>query len=1110
MAPFERTSTVATQGSQTTKVQPPSPTTEDNKRTQQSDKNQRGANQPQPSREQALTEAFRYSHTQILKALDVDVNKGLADAEAKRRTEQYGPNMLEGSDESGWGRILLNQIANAMTLILVIAMIVSLAIRSWIEGAVIAFVVFVNVFVGFFQELSAEKTMNSLRNLASPTARVIRSGHGSTIPAQDVVPGDIIELQTGDTVPADLRLIEAVNFEADEALLTGESVPVSKEADISYGEKEATDIGVGDRLNLAYCSSTVAKGRATGVAVGIGMNSEIGKIAGALQGSARNSRLRQIKENAHGKVKPHQYVQAGALTIWDQLASFLGLTKGTPLQQKLSQLAILLFLIAVIFAIICIAANGRFRVTSREVIIYAVATGVSMIPASLSAVLTITMSAGTRAMVKRNVIVRRMESLEALGAVTDICSDKTGTLTQGRMVLRRAWLPSHGTLVVDETNEPFNPTLGDVNLHDASPTDLNQTTSGKAGRKVTEEYAGENPDFADFLNVSSLCTTAIVFQDKETGEWSAHGDTTECALATFSSRFNWSRQRWTKSENDDEKNAEWKQIQEYPFDSSIKRMSVTYNHASSGKNMAFLKGAVERVLESCTTVQLSKGEAEPISEDFTNSVLENMDALASGGLRVLALAQREMTEDEVRQGSSLDRQDVEKDMKFLGLVGIYDPPRPESAGAVATCRNAGIQVRMATGDHQLTAAAIARDIGLLPRDLSAFSQRERDALVMTAAQFDKLSDAEIDALPLLPLVIARCSPSTKVRLIEALHRRGRFCAMTGDGVNDAPSLKMSDVGIAMGNGSDVAKDAAALVLTDDNFKSIEAAVEEGRRISDNVSSFLLHLLAQNVAQAGVLLIGLAFKDASSLSVFPLSPVEILYVIMITSGLPAMGLGFERAREGIMERPPRSLKTGVFTLEVVADLFFYGFLMAGLCLANFTLVVYAWGNGELGIDCNSGLDDAATCETVFRARSATFAVMTFGSLLLAWEVLDLRRSLFRMHKTTTWYRQFFVDVWSNKFLFWSIIGGFLSVWPIIYIPGLNDVVFLHRPISWEWGMVFLSLLIFLIGIESYKAAKRLFLRRGRQPTSTVIDSGRAGEADVEKVAHGNEAEKAVRI
>lgn len=275
-------------------------------------------------------------------------------------------------------------------------MIVSLAIRSWIEGAVIAFVVFVNVFVGFFQELSAEKTMNSLRNLASPTARVIRSGHGITIPAQDVVPGDIIELQTGDTVPADLRLIEAVNFEADEALLTGgefvdlrsesslsfrsttfpllsssptESVPVSKEADISYGDKEATDIGVGDRLNLAYCSSTVAKGRATGVAVGIGMNSEIGKIAGALQGSARNSRLRQIKENAHGKVKPHQYVQAGALTIWDQLASFLGLTKGTPLQQKLSQLAILLFLIAVIFAIICIAANGRFRVTSREVII---------------------------------------------------------------------------------------------------------------------------------------------------------------------------------------------------------------------------------------------------------------------------------------------------------------------------------------------------------------------------------------------------------------------------------------------------------------------------------------------------------------------------------------------------------------------------------------------------------------------------------------------------------------------------------------------------------------------------------------------------------------------
>ncbi|CAD6928356.1 unnamed protein product [Tilletia laevis] len=1106
MAPFDRTSTLATQGSQATKVQPPSPTIEN--------KQQRGATQPQPSTEQAMAESFRYSSSQTLKALQVDVNKGLSAAEVTRRSEQYGPNMLEGSDESGWARILLNQIANAMTLILVIAMIVSFAIQSWIEGGVLAFVVFVNVGVGFFQEMSAEKTMNSLRNLASPTARVIRDGHGITIPAQDVVPGDIIELQTGDTVPADLRLIEAVNFEADEALLTGESVPVAKDADLSFGDQESADIGVGDRLNLAYCSSTVAKGRATGVAVGIGMNSEIGKIANALQGSARNSRLRQIKEKAHGKVKPHQYVQVGALTIWDQLASFLGLTKGTPLQQKLSQLAILLFFIAVVFAIICIAANGRFRVTTREVIIYAVATGVSMIPASLSAVLTITMSAGTRAMVKRNVIVRRMESLEALGAVTDICSDKTGTLTQGRMVLRRAWLPAYGTLVVDETNEPFNPTLGDVHLHDAQPTNLNQTISNQAGRKVTEEYANENSNFADFLNVSSLCTTAVVFQDKETGEWSAHGDTTECALATFSSRFNWSRQRWTKSGNAeekerDEKPAEWKQIQEYPFDSSVKRMAVTYTHHDSGKNMAFLKGAVERVLEACTSVQLTGDTNEPISDDFTKRVLENMDALASGGLRVLALAQREMTEDEVAQGSSLERVHVEREMRFLGLVGIYDPPRPESAGAVATCRNAGIQVRMATGDHPSTAAAIARDIGLLPRDLSAFSQRERDALVMTASQFDKLSDDEIDALPLLPLVIARCAPSTKVRLIEALHRRGRFCAMTGDGVNDAPSLKMSDVGIAMGNGSDVAKDAASLVLTDDNFKSIEAAVEEGRRISENICAFLLHLLAQNVAQSCLLLIGLAFKDQSGLSVFPLSPVEILYVIMVTSGLPAMGLGFEKAREGVMDRKPRSVKTGVFTPEMIADLFVYGLIMAGLCLANFTLVVYAWGGGELGTDCNSGLDDAATCETVFRARSATFAVMTFGSLLLAWEVLDLRRSLFRMRKTTVWYRQFFADVWSNKFLFWCIVGGFISVFPIIYIPGLNDVVFLHRPISWEWAVVFISMLIFIATIEGYKAGKRVYFRRRQDSSPNAVISG--GNDDVEsRAAHGSEAEKAVRV
>ncbi|KAK0547175.1 P-type ATPase [Tilletia horrida] len=1107
-APFERSATLATQGSAATKVNPPSPPADDLGR-------KRGAVLPQPSREQVLTESFRYSYNQCLQALDVeDVEKGLSDAEAKRRLEQYGPNVLEGADETGWARILLNQIANAMTLILVIAMVVSFAIQSWIEGGVLAFVVFINVAVGFHQELGAEKTMNSLRNLASPTARVIRGGHGISIPAQDVVPGDIIELQTGDTVPADLRLIEAVNFEADEALLTGESVPVAKDANISFGKQEAFDVGVGDRLNLAFCSSVVSKGRATGIAVGVGMNSEIGRIAESLSGNERTSRLKQIKEKAHGKVRPHMYVQAATLTIWDQLASFLGLTKGTPLQQKLSQLAILLFLVAVVFAIVCIAANGRFQVTSKEVIIYAVATGVSMIPASLTAVLTITMAAGTRAMVKRNVIVRRMESLEALGSVTDICSDKTGTLTQGRMVLRRAWMPSHGTLVVDETNDPFNPTLGDTTLHEGEPTEIKRDVSKESGLKITEEYAAENSDFADFLNASSLCTTAVVFKDKETGEWQAHGSPTEVALATFSTRFNWSRQRWTKSANPEEKEREqkppvWRAIQEYPFDSSVKRMSVTYEHTESNKSMAFLKGAVERVLDASTLVQLPNGKSEAMTEEFTQRVLANMDALASGGLRVLALAQRELSSDEVRRGASLDRADVEKDMCFLGLVGIYDPPRPETAGAIAACRNAGIQVRMATGDHQKTAAAIARDIGLLPRDLSHFSQRERDSLVLTASQFDRLSEDEIDALPFLPLVIARCAPSTKVRLVEALHRRGRFVAMTGDGVNDAPSLQKADCGIAMGNGSDVAKDAAELVLTDDNFKSIEAAIEEGRRISDNVSSFILHLLAQNVGQALVLLVGLAFKDASDLSVFPLSPVEILYVIMVTSAFPAMGVGAERAREGIMHRKPRSIKTGVFTVEVIVDLFVYGMLMAALCLLTFSLIVFSWGDGSLGQDCNSGLDEAASCETVFRARSATFAVMTFGSLFLAWEVLDLRRSMFRMRKTTAWYKQFFADVWSNQFLFWCIVGGALSIFPIIYIPVINDTVFLHRPISWEWAIVFISILIFIAGIELYKATKRLILRRRKETGPTVVSDQGAADDDVEK-GNNNEAEKAVRI
>ncbi|WFD37037.1 P-type Na(+) transporter [Malassezia cuniculi] len=1033
------------------------------------------------TREDAMGFAHRYHANAVLRALHSDQVEGLSTHEAAERLKTYGANQLNNEDGVSAITIFINQIANAMTLVLILAMCVSLGIHSWIEGGVIAGVVAINIFVGFYQEFSAEQTMNSLRSLASPSARVIRNGTATTIEASNVVPGDIIELNTGDTVPADCRLLDAMNFETDEALLTGESLPVAKDHTEVFPPSEKTegvDVGVGDRLNMAYTSSTVSKGRATAVVTTTGMNTEIGKIAAALQGSARGKKIRAVKRNAYGKAGPHRYIEAGALTVWDHCAKFLGLTVGTPLQILLSQLAVLLFFIAVIFAIIVFASNNWH---DKEIIIYAVATGVSMIPASLTAVLTITMSMGGRAMAQRNVIVRKLESLEAVGSITDICSDKTGTITQGKMILKKAWLPSLGLYAVSETSEAFNPLLGEVSHIGGQPIEEPENADGEIVASHGQSHGlhkEQNHFLQAFLELATMCNIANVFKDEDKDEWVAHGDPTECAIQTFACRFDMARRNIVIPVSDDgtsslSERQVWKQIAEYPFDSSVKRMAVTYTNTKTGEKYAFMKGAVERVLEACTSVQYENSVGK-FTEEFNEVVLTNMEALAKQGLRVLAFARRELSDAEFAKGTELNREVVESQMTFMGIVGIYDPPRPESKGAVATCHRAGIEVHMLTGDHPGTARAIAIQVGIVPENVEQHHSKEVcDSLVMTAAQFDKLSDEQIDRMPVLPLVIARCAPQTKVRMIEALHRRKRFCAMTGDGVNDSPSLKLSDVGIAMGQaGSDVAKDASDIVLTDDNFASIGNAIEEGRRMFSNIQKFVLHLLAQNVAQACVLLIGLAFKDKSGLSVYPLSPVEILYVIMVTSGFPAMGLGMEIAAPDVMDLRPNTSRFGIFSLEMLCDLMVYGLWTSALCLGTFSLVQFAWGDGELGEGCNGKYHDS--CDTVFRARAATFAVMVWFSLFLAWEVLHNRRSFFRMRHTVHWSYQWFVDTWRNKFLFFCVVLGFLSVFPILYIPGLNHIVFLHKdPRGWEWGVIFVATALFILGIEIYKFCKRQF-------------------------------------
>ncbi|KJY00439.1 potassium/sodium efflux P-type ATPase like protein [Zymoseptoria brevis] len=995
----------------------------------------------------------------VVEELKTDVDDGLTASEAKSRLDEFGRNELGDGGGVNPGKILTRQIANAMTLVLIIAMAVSFAIQSYIEGGVVAGVIFINVAVGFIQEFQAEKTMDSLRSLSSPTAQAVRDGESTTISTQEIVPGDLVELKTGDTIPADVRLTEAVNFETDEALLTGESLPVRKAVDDIFD----ADTGPGDRLNVAYSSSTVTKGRATGIVFATAMCTEIGSIAAALR--KKDSRRRPVKRRDDGSAPFYRYFQAAVLTVTDGIGVFLGVNVGTPLQKKLSRLALLLFFIAVVCAIIVLGAN-EFR-NQREIIIYAVATGLSMIPASLVVVLTITMAAGTKRMVERNVIVRNLRSLEALGAVTDICSDKTGTLTQGKMVAKKAWIPAKGTYTIGESDQPFNPTLGDISFTKKEPRNVENSDEEK--KSSYEELLQNNEALKDYLRAASLANLATVHQNDK-GEWHARGDPTEIAIQVFASRFQWNRRASVSGDN-----PAMKLLVEFPFDSDVKKMSVIYRDLQSKEMYAFTKGAVERVIASCTSYLDSENKPVEMTEEFREQILENMEALASHGLRVLALASRDYKES-YAEGQEVDRATVECDLIFRGLIGLYDPPRPESGPSVKQCHGAGIEVHMLTGDHPGTARAIAAQVGILPKNMNEFNKETADSMVMTAGQFDKLSDDQIDALPVLPLVIARCAPQTKVRMIEALHRRKRFVAMTGDGVNDSPSLKRADVGIAMGQaGSDVAKDASDIILTDDNFASILSAVEEGRRTFDNIQKFVLHLLAQNVAQALVLLIGLAFKDSDSLSVFPISPIEILWIIMITSGIPDMGLGFQEKAPDVLRRPPQSLKRGIFSIELMVDMVVLGVWIATLCLAAFVLVLYGFGSGIIGSGCNEDVGDG--CGLVFRARATAFACLVWFSLFLAWEVIDMRRSFFRMQPDSTRYlTQWMHDVWRNQFLFWAIVFGFVMIFPLLYIPVISDNVFRHSGISWEWAIVFINTILFFVGVEGWKWAKRVYFRR----------------------------------
>lgn len=822
---------------------------------------------------------------------DFSQRDGLTSDEVARRQEQYGSNKLETSGSVIWWRILLRQVSNSLTLVLVIAMALSFGTNDYIEGGVITAVIFLNVVVGFFQDYRAEQTIASLLAMAAPVCKVVRDkGNLLTIKADELVPGDIVQLGIGDIVPADVRLASSINFANDEALLTGESKPSVKD---SLFLSDKADTPIGDRINVAYSSTTVVRGRGVGIVIATGMNTEIGNIA---------LLLRDKKEVSTGP----WYSRFGKRALHG-IKSALGLI-GTPLQVKLSWFALFLFGLAILLAIIVFSVN--LWDIDDETLIYGICVAVAVIPESLIAVLTITMAVGSKAMAKGNVIVRKMGALEAIGGVTNICSDKTGTLTQGKMMARKAFLPSGRFLQVQNESNPLDPTAGELNLED---------------RKIWANDVANDMELKRIFQIMSLCNVSTVTAPHGTeSHWTATGEPTEIALHVMAMRAECSKQDTLARDG-------FKLLTEHSFDSAVKRMSAVYE---SKEVVAFTKGATEVLLPLMN-----------INEATAKVIAAQADSMAEEGLRVLCLGYRVLDHSDTEH--AFDRSFVEQQLTFAGLVGIYDPPRLESASAIRQCQTAGITVHMLTGDHLKTATTIAREIGILaPHVLGSSSPNA----VMTASIFDKKTDAELDQMESLPLVLARCSPTTKLRMLDALHRRGKYCVMTGDGVNDSPALKGADVGVAMGlNGSDVSKEAADMVLTDDNFASIVSAIREGRRLFDNIRKFLLHLLISNIAQVILLLVGLAFKDNNGVSVFPLSPLEILFANLVSSSFLAIGLGLEEASADVMTRPPPT--RGIFDRELIIDKFIYGTFMGCLCLASYCVVAFGVGDGNLGEDCN---------------------------------------------------------------------------------------------------------------------------------------------------------------
>ncbi|MBS7655202.1 cation-translocating P-type ATPase [Candidatus Bathyarchaeota archaeon] len=879
---------------------------------------------------------------EVIKKLKSSIN-GLTESEAKERLTQYGFNELEKPKKISPLKILAKQFTNILIIILLAATALSFLVGEIIDTLTILIIVIAAAVLGFFQEYKAEKAIEALKKMLSPTATVIRDSEERKIPAKEIVPGDIIVLEAGDKIPADGRVIEAFHLQVNEAPLTGESVPIIKQAIIM--PKEAS---ISDMKNIVFAGTTVTDGRGKAIVVATGSNTEFGKIA---------------KEVA---------------TIEKEK---------TPLEKRMGEVGKMLskLMLSACFIVIGVGIVEEFfayRTLSFEflieMILFGVALAVAAVPEALPAIVTGTLAIGMREMAKRNAIVRKMAAVETLGCTSIICTDKTGTLTKGEMTVRKIYVNEE---VIDVTGVGFEP-KGEFMVKGEKINPLN------------------NQALTMLLTAASLCNEAKL--SKSENEWKILGDPTEGALIVAAVKAGLTQEELKKT---------YPRISEIPFSSERKRMT-TVHKVHDERIFVFMKGAPEVVLEHCNKI-LKENGVEPFLEEEKNKILKVNEGMANNALRVLGVAYKE------EENLTRNEEELEKNLVFVGLAGMIDPPREEAIEAIKLCKQVKMKPIMITGDHKLTALAIAKEMSIY---------NEGD-LVLTGAELEALSDEEFNRIVDKVTVYARVSPIHKLRIVKAWKARREVVAMTGDGVNDAPALKQADIGVAMGiTGTEVSKEASDMVIVDDNFATIVKAIERGRWIYDNIKKYLTYILRCNIVEMIVLAVGVLIGVP-----LPLFPVQILYINLATDGLPAIALGVGPPDPDIMQRPPRNPKESIFTKDIKYFLAVFPIILSAILLGLFLTSFYAH------------------YEDLARAR--LFLAFVFFELTVALSSRSLKYSI--------------IKVKPDKFLSFSVLITAIQTIILILVPATREAFKIVYPSLIDIGIILVLCIVTLVFMEVMK-------------------------------------------